>query len=438
MYPLTIHHSPLITLTRVFALSLALMTFFSCKKDLSVKNPVSLSANTTAAPKDSNFVSFAIAAKAAKQVNNSHLVSGIITKKIIQSTGGLSGRPILDSLAVPDNVNPSFYIFNYVGGGYAIMPADKRVEPILSYSNNGYFPHSGALPWGLANWLSLNHKNMQLLRKNTTLKVPPGVAMLWNELAVVDSGRTKAVNQALPPPPPCEPTYSSQTVGPLLSTTWGQGAPYNYLCPLGNPQILDGYMVTGCVATAMAQVMYYWKTPTTYNWSLMPLSYNDNGINYTGNRDVAQLMVDIGKSVNMQYTDTASSPYISPWPFYSTISCTWAFKRAFNYSSSAEGSYDYLNVIGNLNAGEPVLLSGDAANAGGHEWVCDGWEQENYNWCPSNGSPGGGESWLYLDMNWGWDGLSNGWYYFNQWIVTAGTNTYNWQYSPSMTYNIHP
>jgi hypothetical protein len=443
------------------ATALLLLTLlFSCKKESVVKNPVTLKQNTGVMPKDSNFVPFTIAASAAKQVSHSHLVSDIIAKKVNQSANNnsginrsvfnLSGKQILDSLAVPDNVNPSYYIFNYVGGGYVIVPADKRVEPILSYSNDGYFPHSGTLPGGLANWLSVNHKNMQLLRKDTTLKQPAGVARLWSEVATANTGIIRAgaiIRKALPPPPPCQDTWTTQTVGPLLKTTWGQGQPYNYLCPLDGSTTSDGYMPTGCVATAMAQLMYYWKTPARYNWSIMPLTYNFYPISYTGNRDVAQLMLDIGTSVSMLYHDSGSYPSLANVfpPRIGAISCSTALKNNFGYRSATDASYNYLNVISNLDAGEPVLLGGTNDNTtilfwsfgeDGHEWVCDGYQQINFIGCP--GEPVLGESWLYLDMNWGWDGLSNGWYGFNYWSVFDGTSQKNWQYNQVMSYNIHP
>jgi hypothetical protein len=439
-FQLTTHNSQFTTLSSVFVISLVMLALFSCKKDLSVKNPVPLNAVAANPLKDSNFVSLSVAAKAAKQVNNSHLVSGVVAKKTIQSTNSLSGKQILDSLAVPNNVNPSYYIFNYVGGGYIIIPADKRVEPILAYSNDGYFAYTSDLPYGVANWLSVNDKNMQLLRKNTGLKVPPGVAKLWVELNVTvsDTGHKKVINVTQPPPPPpssCQPTNSVQTIGPLLQTIWGQGQPYNYLCPVGAYDA--GHAPTGCVATAMAQVMYYWKAPARYNWSIMPLSYNNYGLTYPGNRDVSQLMLDAGTSVQMVYTAAESSP--SNTFLHPLITCTGAFKNSFGYSSSSEGSYDYTKVVANLNAGEPVLLSGDT-NTDGHEWVCDGYEQTYYTWCPTSDSPGGGEDYLLLHMNWGWDNVNNcnGWFNFNQWIVSDGVNTFNWQYYQSMTYNIHP
>ncbi|HEY8781365.1 MAG TPA: hypothetical protein VIM16_07125 [Mucilaginibacter sp.] len=65
------------------AIAVLLLTIlFPCKKELAVKNSVSLNASNVTAPKDANFVPFAVAAKAAQQVNGSHLVSGIVAKKL--------------------------------------------------------------------------------------------------------------------------------------------------------------------------------------------------------------------------------------------------------------------------------------------------------------------------------------------------------------------
>jgi hypothetical protein len=200
-------------------------------------------------------------------------------------------RQVLDTLAVPNNTNPSYYIFNYVGGGFVIISADKRVEPILAYSDNGYLPHTGKLPVGLLNWLVVNHKNMQLLRNNPDLKAPVGVTNLWNEISSVNISGNKVIDVNQPPPPPCQPTYNSTTVGPFLQTEWGQDYPYNALCPAGGYS--NNHTPTGCVATAMAQIMYYWKFPSRYNWSVMPLN-NFTSTSDASNQAVAQLMLDAG------------------------------------------------------------------------------------------------------------------------------------------------
>jgi len=421
--------------------ALLLLTItFSCKKNFTAKPNESVTMQT-----DSNFVSLATATTAATQATISKMASAVIAKKSVQGFAGLTtAKQVLDVLAVPDNINPSYYIFNYSGGGFAIISSDKRVEPVLAYADKGYFPRSGNISGGLAHWLTVNHENMQLVKKNPQLKVPKNVARFWAELVTANPAAPakQAVNQAAPPPPTCEDSYSEITVAPLTQTTWGQGYPYNVLCPAGNFDA--GHTPTGCVATAMAQIMYKWKYPANYAWNTMPL-YTYGGGSYG---DVAQLMLDVGTSVNMVYDDSGSHPYTSI-PFeMNGISCSDAFKNSFSYSSSNEGSYDYQTVIANLNAGEPVLLSASTDHdlvlfwgyRYGHVWVCDGYYSSTFNICPSGDSPGMGGSYLYLDMNWGWDNANNcnGLYYYNNWTVLNDGQLQYYQYNQSMTYNIHP
>lgn len=433
------------------ATAVILCVFASCKKEVAaVKSPA---INTIAQTQtDSNFVSFNLAATAARQVTSSHLVSNIIKLKAVNDLNSTGNRAILDTLAVPNKLNPSYYIFNFVGGGYVIIAADKRVEPILAYGDDGYFPHSGTLPGGLVNWLETNHTNMQLLRKNTKLKIPAAEVKLWAELLAIKTGGGKAVdNLDNGPHPPCQPTYTSTTVGPFLTTNWGQWYPYNYLCPVSQTSYSpDGFKPTGCVATAMAQVMYYWKAPVQYNYNIMPLTANGYGASDPGNHEVSLLMTGAGASVGMSYDEQESSA--------DDAKCAAAFKSWFSYASASHGNYDYQTVTNNLDQREPVLLGAYAdavtvlgVNTGfyknGHSWVCDGYNRLATMTCPTYNpytgdvvTPAVGSTYLYLHMNWGWDNSNNvnGYFAYNQWIVTSGNSTYNFQYSQTMTYNIHP
>jgi hypothetical protein len=179
----------------------------------------------------------------------------------------------------------------------------------------------------------------------------------------------------------------------------------------------------------------------------MPLTSIYPG-NSTGNNAVAGLMYSVGLSVDMDYGPTESDPangFLNP-----PITCSFAFKNTYHYSSSSEGNYNYLTVLNNLNSGEPVLLSASTDNYTflfwnwyyhGHEWVCDGYQQITYTGCP--GEPVLGESWLNLDMNWGWNEVGvpsnlDGWFSYDQWNVNNYGNQEYYQYNMGMTYNIHP
>jgi len=123
----------------------------------------------------------------------------------------------------------------------------------------------------------------------------------------------------------------------------------------------------------------------------------------------------------------------------------------FGYSSATGSNYDnstsYFTVMSNLNSNEPVILAG-VSGSEGHEWVCDGYWQINSTWCPSNGNPGGGESVLYFDMNWGWNEATvpgyepvpnvDGWFDFNYWSVMNINTQETFSNQLEFTYNIHP
>jgi hypothetical protein len=272
------------------------------------------------------------------------------------------------------------------------------------------------------------------------------VAYQWSSLScdqnpplIQNHLKSVQVTQCPPPPPPSS-SETTVTVGPLLSTTWGQGCYFNDACPV----ITDGTSpcgraYTGCVATATAQVMAYWKYPSTYNWSQMPASQ--------GSPETARLMYDIGNAVGMDWGGNKKGG-----SFANASNIAGCFVNNYHYSSAVyKSNYDigsYQIIISNLNYREPVLLngcSGESTNWFGHitdlwdchEWVCDGYMQTTYY---TNGI--GSSSALLLHMNWGWHEYYtssanpdfNGWYSYDSWKA----NGYNFQYADGMVYNIHP
>jgi hypothetical protein len=238
------------------------------------------------------------------------------------------------------------------------------------------------------------------------------------------------VNRILPDDPTICPTDQSETVGPLLSTTWGQGYGYNDYTPLtGCTNYYNGHAPTGCVATAMAQVMKYYQKPSTYNWANMPNTYGTN--------DTAILMRDIGGAVRMSYGCDGSSANSGD-----EIAST--FRDDFHYSNASGGDYDYQVVKQQLIANKPVILTGGRKKIGiswnmytdGHAWVCDGFQSSTiYSYDESEGFCRGW-GYLMLHMNWGWGTYENfnGWYSFNNF----NPSTYTFNYETKMYYNITP
>lgn len=374
---------------------------------------------------DSLFASLDLAVNVAQNINKSSVVLKTHPGNDLKSAKYLGKRAVKSSSTIFDKEHktPYFYVLNYESGGFVIISADKREFPVLGYSDTGNF-NLDSIPLGMAKWLNMSASYMKYLRtSNVTQSIY--AAAQWDNLECDASLLKSAEVVECPPPTPPSSSETTITKGPLLNTAWDQGCNYNSHCPVAASGPC-GYAWAGCVATAMAQVMAYWEYPSSYNWSSMPRG--------SGNDIIAGLMRDIGDAVGMNYGADGSSAYASD--------IAPALRNTFGYSSASHANYTYSSyntVVSNLNDSEPVLLSGcsDANTILGipysysscHEWVCDGYMQTTYY---ENGVET--SQYLLFDMNWGWSGSHNGWFYFNQW--NPGSD--NYQYANEIIYNIHP
>ena len=203
---------------------------------------------------------------------------------------------------------------------------------------------------------------------------------------------------------------SATAVEPLLKDiTWNQTKPYNNCCPNDYP--------TGCVATAMGQVMYYYRYPehgvgsNTYQWNGQQLTANFGTTTYqwsnmqdklTANSSsaaqdaVATLLYHVGVSVNMNYGPAseggsgASPSYIAPALINHFGYDKGCHLRSREYFTKTEWEATVRNELDN---GRPILYGGFTMSASGHSFVCDGYNQQGY-----------------YHINWGWDGLNNGYF----------------------------
>jgi len=322
-------------------------------------------------------------------------------------------RKIKEIRAIPDgNSQDAYYIVNYEKGGFMIISADNRVEPVLAYSEDNEFPleaefslDSEHFPPTLAGWLhDVKHRIETVRATNETQS--DNMARAWNVCHMRASLRLEdcCANQD------CENECLRE--GPLLSTVWHQGCGYNDQMPACATGFC-GNAYTGCVATAMAQIMYYHKRPINYNW--------DNMTRYSAN--IYQLMADIGQSVDMDYSGC-------PGPSLAYVNkVESAFKDTFNYSSATYmNSFNLNTVKSQLDQKQPVILSGVKTNNYRHAWICDGYQGTRY--C-ENGS----EYVDFLSMNWGWINANfNGW--FSAYDFNPSGTSYN--SNKTMVYDIKP
>lgn len=191
---------------------------------------------------------------------------------------------------VPDkHGNTSYYIVNYEDDGFVMISAHNRINPILAYSDTVKFPlDESTYPNGLVEWLVGSKDFIKKIRESN-LEQTSQVARAWESCEIQKVIRP-IDDDCVGNSGGCENQYT--TVEPLLSTIWGQLEGYNDLAPnLGCTG--DGRAPTGCVATAMAQVMKYHEFPNNYNWDNMP--------DLWGTMETARLMRDVGDAVDMNW-----------------------------------------------------------------------------------------------------------------------------------------
>ncbi len=292
-----------------------------------------------------------------------------------------------------------FYVFDD-GVGFVIVAGDDRAEEVLGYGEGSL--DMANLPCNLQ-WM-LDHYKEQIE---------------W--LFAHENAQVKRMPQA-----------RSTVIAPLLHSTWSQSEPYFDQCPIykGN------HCVTGCIATAMAQVMYYWRYPdelpalpaytartyniyvpalpgTTLDWDSMLDGYS---LRYTPEQGeaVATLMRYCGQASSMEYgTDGSGS---GCWN-------QMVGMNIFGYNLSAHlvhrDDYDtdtwLAMMLEDLSDGYPILYSGHG-DGGGHAFVVDGY----------NG--------YLFHINWGWEGAWDNYFALDAFDV-AGMS---FSFGQEMQYRMYP
>ncbi|MCM1521969.1 MAG: thiol protease/hemagglutinin PrtT [Muribaculaceae bacterium] len=292
-----------------------------------------------------------------------------------------------DAPAITLTLSPEMlYIFSSPSGDFIITPSDDRAPALLGYGSD-FEPDN--IPPAMQYWLETYGAQLSALNEQDSA---PSLSPLRE--AEEDEKEDHA------------------SIAPLVKTKWNQGNPYNLLCPSDR----GGRAVTGCLATAMAQIINFHKHPikgtgrhsyawnntvltfdyenTTFEWDRMLNAYDSSSQQIYCNA-VATLMRACGIGVNMEYSSSASGA--SDVYVCSFITEHMGFDQSAAYLMrdwfSAE-EWDNM-VYTELDEGRPVLYCGQSRQ-GGHAFVCDGYSQ--------NG--------LY-HINWGWGGTSDGYFRLN-------------------------
>lgn len=326
----------------------------------------------------------------------------------------------------------SYYVFpNANSKGFTIVSGDDRLPEIVGYSSQGSYDENN-LPEGFISFMKAY--------QNLYNKVNLGDAEALKNLAEIKAWRNKKNASAA----------STSAVAPLLrNIEWDQTSPYNNMCPRYDSVHVAA---TGCVATAMAQVMAYYKYPKQlkadipgyvnrwngipmeiptitreegiYDWDNMLPKYNKEANATQQQKDaVAKLMYHCGAAVQMNYgPESAASVSASKLAKYFGYDAD----LMMDLNRSTFSLDKWMQIIDTeLAAGRPVLYSGQASD-GGHQFICDGKDGEG----------------LY-HINWGWSGSQNG--YFDLSLLNpekggtgSGNSTEGYNRLCSMTIGIAP
>jgi len=317
------------------------------------------------------------------------------------------------------------YVVTFKPAGFMIMPLDTKYSPV-KFINFGTPYEEVAKHWILD---GLREEMSEM--KDCALQQAPTVTtekdLLWDMLDNSSSGDI---------PEPMTYVGSNAGMYPMLQSTWNQGAPYNDY----TPDISGSDTPVGCSATAMSQLMYYWKHPTTgqgsnsytwtpsggspqtlsanfnhtYNWSQMFDSYS--GGETAAQKDIiARLCSDVGIALEMNYQIGGSGAHL-----YTNNAIEAFFKyhsdgKTIYYPSYGSASAWYNELIKYIKRGRPFLFAMYTSSGGGHAVVVDGFREYT-----------GAKQ---LHINYGWGGSCDNYYTVNN--ITCGYNfTYMyWQYA---------
>ena len=290
---------------------------------------------------------------------------------------------------VPTDVKtPAYYVFNAEAeNGYVIISGDDRTDEILGYATNGSFDLDN-MPENVKAWLQGYAEQIGMLE---TYVQPKQNAPLHSE--------------------------QWTAITPLVKTQWDQASPYNNMCPVHEGE----RSMTGCTATAMAQVMKYheWPQESTTNISAYTTStfklnvpsmastqfrWDEMKNRYSKGEDgdaVAELMRYCGQAIRSDYSRLSTGAY--------TNDVATSLKKNFKYDKNLVLKViDYYTIsewetmiYEELEAGRPVYHAGYSLG-GGHAFVCDGYD--------GNGM---------FHFNWGWSGSYDGYYKLT--LMSPGT-----------------
>lgn len=304
-----------------------------------------------------------------------------------------------------DEGEPLFYVFNMKPQGFIIISAQLNAFPVLCYSFYGKYESGKSNP-GFSYFLNLYSKQIKDI---SSRQLPPDekTARFWKRYLDYSIDEKNIANE--------------KSVSPLLTSKWNQDKYYNEFCPsdVNGP---GGHAYAGCVATALGQLMYYYRWPESGTGSyiythpvygLISADFSsaayiwDEMVNSltTYNTEVAELLFHLGVSVDMDYGPNGSGMWNHKGAYTLKTYFKYGPQTRYIFRDSTTLSWDSV-VIANLDNKKPLYYAGweDTTFTSGHAFVCDGYQATDF-----------------FHFNWGWGGYYDGYFYLNQ-LNPGGAN----------------
>lgn len=311
------------------------------------------------------------------------------------------------------NGQTTYYVFNLFPEGFVIVSANKNVVPILAFSPENNCPKNHSIP-ALSALLGNYSKQISETSELKNYRNPEN-QQLWSDYlqGVIKSPKGQ--------------------VEPLLTTTWDQNTYYNEFCP-ADPDGPDDKCVTGCVATALGQLVNYFRWPQsgvgsytsedtvygslTVNYAAAHYDFNEMAIDLTrSNPETAELIYNIGVGVDMHYGPDGSGMNNHKAAHVVKSFFKYVDSTQYIFRDSVTLNWDSV-IISHLERGIPMYYAGwgDTIYMSGHAFVVDGYQDT-----------------CYFHINWGWGGSSDAYFYTSD--LSPG---YNFNLMQELVINMYP
>ncbi len=321
---------------------------------------------------------------------------------------------IKDIFTISNNNIAVYYIFNIGDAGFIVISAEENTYPILAYSfESNYNPDIVVAPFNM--WMNY-YKNQIVNARAKGIVADTFIKDKWQEL--LNPGKASG---------------NTKSISPFTKSKWNQDEYFNVKCPADTAGPGD-HVYTGCVATCLAQLMYYYLFPDygTGTYQYLDSTYGIQSYNYltsnfkwnnmldvptTVNPFISDLMYGCGVAVDMKWGPNGSGMY--------NHSAHHALKTYYKYSQniryvfrdSTSLKWDSL-IVAQLDKKMPLYYAGwSVPNIMGHAFVCDGYQDTTY-----------------FHFNFGWGGTADGYFYPNN--LTPNSDTFN--LAQELIINIYP